>query len=257
MKGRTYAQIMRSFIAVSRQAIPLEVRTKGVKNDSYLQLSQVCVDGGTQSRAVLSQLVIEDYKEAVLEGAVFPPVDVFFDGETYWLADGFHRYFARSAAGKLTIEAVIHEGGLRDAILFSLGANAEHGLRRSRADKQRAVLTLLRDPEWWKWSDRVIASKANVSQVCVSSWRKNTAALSSFSPTRIGCDGRVFDPTKMGNQSGRTRGALGTRRIMDSLEMIDESLDPFPQYRPVQSLIRQAMNRLVDLMQEHKRKRVA
>ena len=29
----------------------------------------------------------------MVEGAEFPPLIVFFDGATYWLADGFHRYY--------------------------------------------------------------------------------------------------------------------------------------------------------------------
>ena len=32
-----------------------------------------------------------------------------------------------------------------------------HGLRRSNADKRRAVLTLLNNEEWAKWSAREIA----------------------------------------------------------------------------------------------------
>jgi len=34
-----------------------------------------------------------------------------------------------------------------DAVFNSVGANAEHGLRRTNADKRRAVLTLLNDDE--------------------------------------------------------------------------------------------------------------
>lgn len=38
-----------------------------------------------------------------------------------------------------------------------LGANAHHGLRRTNADKRKAVETLLKDGEWAKWSNREIA----------------------------------------------------------------------------------------------------
>ena len=46
----------------------------------------------------------------------------------------------RSATARIS-----DDGGLRDAILFSVGANAAHGLRRTNADKRRTVLLLWED----------------------------------------------------------------------------------------------------------------
>ena len=67
---------------------------------------------------------------------------------SYWLADGFHRYHAHKQAGLDDIRVDLRQGNLREAILYSVGANAHHGLRRSNEDKRRAVLRLLEDPEW-------------------------------------------------------------------------------------------------------------
>lgn len=39
----------------------------------------------------------------------------------------------------------------REAILFIVGANASHGLRRTNADKRRTVERLLADEEWRGW----------------------------------------------------------------------------------------------------------
>jgi len=33
-------------------------------------------------------------------------------------------------------------------MLFTISVNADHGLPRSNADKRKAVMTLLQDPEW-------------------------------------------------------------------------------------------------------------
>lgn len=66
---------------------------------SEVKLASIRLDGGTQPRAELREDVIEDYAEAMRAGAVFPPVVVYFDGEAYWLADGFHRVKAARGAG--------------------------------------------------------------------------------------------------------------------------------------------------------------
>lgn len=46
-----------------------------------------------------------------------------------------------------------------------------HGLRRTNADKRRAVMTLLRDEEWGGWSDREIARRCGVGHQMVSPLR--------------------------------------------------------------------------------------
>ena len=67
------------------------------------------------------------------------------------------------AIGANKIEADVRQGDRRDAVLFSCGANVEHGVQRSQADARRAVLMLLRDSEWSQWSDREVAKRCKVS----------------------------------------------------------------------------------------------
>ncbi len=129
------------------------------------------LDGGTQPRAGLDGNTVGEYAEALAAGAVFPPVVVFHDGADYWLADGFHRVRAAQSAELAEIAADVREGTRRDAALYAAGANATHGLRRTNADKRRAVLTLLEDEEWRGWSDREIARRCGVTHPFVAKLR--------------------------------------------------------------------------------------
>lgn len=133
-----------------------------------ISIAKVRVNGGTQSRAAINPETVSDYSEAMADGAVFPPIVVFHDGSDYWLADGFHRYQAASQARIYEVDADIRQGSQRDAILYSVGANASHGLRRTNDDKRRAVMVLLNDPEWSKWPQTKIAETCGVSQATVS-----------------------------------------------------------------------------------------
>ena len=144
-----------------------------------LKLAAIRIDGGTQSRAELNQATVSEYAEAMTEGSKFPPVTVFFDGVDHWLGDGFHRFFGAKNIGALDIDADVRDGTKRDAVLFSLGANAHHGLRRTNADKRKAVETLLSDAEWAKWSDRQIAKACGVGHPFVASVRGSLESDSS------------------------------------------------------------------------------
>ena len=137
-----------------------------------LLLNAIRIDGGTQSRVEISTDVAGEYAEAIKAGAEFPPVVVFHDGADYWLADGFHRFHAHAKAGKASIPAEVKAGTQRDAVLYSLGANCAHGLRRSNADKRKAVSAMLADAEWSQWSDRKIAEACGVSHTFVANLRK-------------------------------------------------------------------------------------
>ena len=137
-----------------------------------LKLTDIKLDGDLQSRVEISDEVVHDYSEALREGANFPAVTVFHDGASYHLADGWQRYFAHKKAGLALIEADIIEGTRRDAILYSVGANSQHGSRRTNADKRKAVLTMLDDFEWADWSDSEIARQCRVSSMMVGKVRK-------------------------------------------------------------------------------------
>lgn len=111
-------------------------------------------------------------------GMSLPAVDVFFDESenTYWLADGNHRHEAARPGGYL-LDVNLHQGSLRDARRFAIGANAEHGLKRTDDDKRLQVVTLLTDPEWCKFSDTLVSNMACVTQPFVSSVRAHLGKL--------------------------------------------------------------------------------
>jgi hypothetical protein len=133
-----------------------------------LNINTVIIDRGTQSRAQISEDTVTDYAEAMQAGDTFPPIVVFFDGVDYYLADGFHRLHAAKRLHKASIQADVRTGTLRDAILYSLGANRDHGLRRSNADKRKCVMTLLEDFEWGDLSVNEMARICGVSPQLVT-----------------------------------------------------------------------------------------
>lgn len=51
------------------------------------------------------------------DGQELKPVTVFYDGESYWLADGYHRYSAHRNQNKEAIACVVYSGTRRDAVL--------------------------------------------------------------------------------------------------------------------------------------------
>lgn len=135
-----------------------------------LALDVINILAGTQSRAETNEETVKAYAEALEQGVEFPPVVVFSDGSESgkWLADGFHRYLAHRKVGLVEITCDIRVGTLRDAKLFSNGANGTHGLPRTNADKHRAVMSMLADDEWKTWSQERIARTCHVSAGFVS-----------------------------------------------------------------------------------------
>ncbi len=136
-----------------------------------IELSKIRIDAGTQSRAEISEHTVAEYHEVLEEGIDFPPIKVFYDGVAYYVGDGFHRYLAHKRSKRDMIECEVESGTIRDAVLYSLSANSKHGLRRTNADKRKAVLTVLADPEWSEFSSRKIADMCAVSHMFVNNIR--------------------------------------------------------------------------------------
>lgn len=130
-------------------------------------IARIRRDGGTQSRSAVPAEYTDRYAEDMARGDIFPPVDVFHDGENYWLANGFIRVSAAEKLKLTEIEIKVHQGTVRDAQLFSFQANHDHGCRRTDEDTDRAILAMLSDPEWSKWSNREIAKRCRTHENAV------------------------------------------------------------------------------------------
>jgi hypothetical protein len=144
-----------------------------------IAIFSVRADAQAQPRTSIDTELIGEYAEAMMAlGATFPPLVVFRDGDVYWLADGFHRFYAYKGCQTAEVECDVREEldgerGLRATILYSVGANAVHGVRPTNEDKRRAVMKLLGDPEWSKWPDGEIARRCGVGDALVASLRPN------------------------------------------------------------------------------------
>lgn len=92
-------------------------------------------------------------------------------------------------------------------------------MRRTNADKRRAVETLLRDDEWGKWSDNEIARRCGVSQPFVSKLR------TSYNNYKI-------EP-RLASRNGTTyevnTGNIGIRTPQPDTDLDNEPLTPYEQ----------------------------
>ncbi|MDD3965315.1 MAG: hypothetical protein PHD99_04705 [Candidatus Moranbacteria bacterium] len=146
-------------------------------------LNDVRIDGNTQARVSINQDVVAHYAD-LMRDETLPPITVFFDGVSYWLADGFHRYLATvSLKASASIIADVLKGTQRDAVLFSLNANVPHGLSLTNDDKRKAVLIMLADPEWSELSNHKIARHCGCSHTQVGRMRTEQAEPESTVPT--------------------------------------------------------------------------
>jgi uncharacterized ParB-like nuclease family protein len=143
-----------------------------------LELTSIRVDGGTQSRLELNQEVVNEYAEHMKEGGAFPPVVVFHDGSNYWLADGFHRYFATKKNKGKTIQSEVQAGTQEEAILFSFSANSNRGLRMTAADRRNIVIRMLTSKTWGGWADAAIARHVGITGMTVGRIRKGLGKVS-------------------------------------------------------------------------------
>ena len=85
----------------------------------------------------------------------------------------------------MEISADVRNGEYRDALLYAVSANASHGIRRTNADKRRAVEMALADPEIAEWSNTKVAELCKVSDVYVGKVKEVSNVRSNGSPPPV------------------------------------------------------------------------
>ena len=167
-----------------------------------LPINAIRLDGGTQPRSRIDSETVRLYHESLVQGAVFPPVLVFYDGACYWLADGFHRVTAHQYSGLKGIDAIVQQGTREDAQWASFSANRTHGLQRSTADKERAIKAALLHPKGATQSNQQIALHIGCSPSTVTKYRAELESTLQIgeSVQRIGQDGRTQNTSNIGKR---------------------------------------------------------
>lgn len=174
-----------------------------------LLIEKIRTDGDVQSRERISDDYVEELADLIKAEKKLPPIDVFNDGTDIWVSDGYHRLHAHLKANKRTIRCDVKKGTKAAAMLASCAANQAHGLRRTNADKRRAMeMTLKLKPDW---SDQAVANHAGVHVNTVALTRRQLPQ--NVGVERTGVDGKtrkipppsgVPKPTKEAKLQGDT-----------------------------------------------------
>ncbi len=141
-----------------------------------IDLDKIHLDPAVQSREKVNEETVTEYAEAMKQGAEFPAIDVYGDDEAgYWPGDGHHRVRAAREAGWRTIIANVWPGGRTAAMDAATAANISHGLRRTNADKRKAVrMALELDRELGRRrSNNAVARHCGVSDMLVADVRQS------------------------------------------------------------------------------------
>ena len=159
-----------------------------------IKLEGITRDARLQPRETIPSDSVASYEDAMREGAAFPPIIIFDDGQRMWLADGFTRVLAAMKLGRVEIDAEIHAGSFRDAWIYSRGANATHGVPRTRADLARVIRSVLLDDDLVHWTNARLAALVQASRSTVERHRA-TMETSGEIPTLDvlqGSDGKCY-----------------------------------------------------------------
>lgn len=156
-----------------------------------------------QTRVTLDEETINDYAEVYREDEFkMPPIDVIdvLATNTLLVTDGFHRIEAARRAGRTRIRCLLARGTPTDALKAALKANSSHGLRRTNADKRKALaLAWERREELFggEPSHEALAEACGVSKITVRRFRENTpTVLNEHGSERIGTNGKRYSDEK-------------------------------------------------------------
>jgi len=152
-------------MANKKGATATAVKEKKVK----LTVDDLSLDDRLQMREKMD----DDHTATLAENlADLPPCKVVQDDDGHcYLWDGWHTLYAHELKGVKKIPCVVTDGTWLDAFILAAGANRDHNaLRRTNADKRKAVLCLLEENKrgGHGWSKNRIAEMAHVTHTTVN-----------------------------------------------------------------------------------------
>ena len=198
---------------------------KWTEEPELVEIAALTLDEELFPRERLDPETVDDYTEQMQEeGARFPPIRVIMDRDgNLFLVDGWHRCEAARRLRYTKLHARVRSGDWSDAVEAAAASNTRHGLKRTNADKRKAVEMLLALPKWAEASDREIAKHCGITHPTVAAIRATGKFSSRDNPLttldpapadpprfqqtdlRRGADGKLRDVSRQGAAAERTR----------------------------------------------------
>lgn len=179
-------------------------------------------------RASMRPDIVDQYATNYREKRPMPPVVVFWDGKTYFLADGSHRCHAIAQIGRKAIEAEVRKGTYEEALQYALQANCAHGLQRSNADKRQCIAEALK--QWPTYSNSSLAKACDVDDHTVADVRKELEATKEVAPTpkRTSSSGRSVASEPVARIPTRKSEVEASANGHASTPVLDKNGTPIP-----------------------------
>jgi hypothetical protein len=159
-----------------------------------------------QSRVQGDRDTTDDYVAFLRSGGTLPDVEVFVITGVPHLVDGFHRVDAILASGETFVRAeIVGTGTIDEAIWYSTSVNQRNGLRRSNADKRKAVYNAVTSKIGSEQSSRTIAEHVGVDHKMVDRIRNEieSARVALSATSRVSGGNHSHDVPQKKDKTGR------------------------------------------------------
>lgn len=208
---------------------------------NVVSVDSVIADSRCQSRTGIDLALVQEYADAIKEGAELPPLSTIHADDGYYLYDGFHRLEAYRQAGTRNVVIEAEPGDVWDAIERSCAVNAIHGKRRTPADVKNAVGKILEvmHHRGVKWSQGEIAERCAVSQSTVSRILSDdssyASAYDSAAPaTTVSRNGKTYEmnTANIGKRPAATLDPGPENVDEETGEILDSEPPPYEEVDP-------------------------
>ena len=159
------------------------------------------------------------FAEQMRAGVVFPPIRVWWDGITHWLADGLHRLLAAEQAGISEILCAVHLGTESKAAWDCYAHLAAHACRGSLEERRSFAALVFQHPDAAALSDDRIAQHLGVAESLVRQWKRRFSGQSEQAGPFGVSDSQLWRPFRVASRH-TPKALLTTVRVERAQELV-------------------------------------
>lgn len=200
-----------------------------------VHISDLVLDERCQARERIDSDAVGEYSASYAAGVELPPPAVYSVSGKLYVVDGYHRVPAAIKAGLEFLRVVIvGEGTIDDAEWFATGVNKDHGVRRSNADKRRALRMALETEIGVEQSTQTLAKHVGVSVELATEVRRAWESARNQTPERRKDSAGRWQPARRDrSDTSKAKSSKSDTKRAEPPENIAPSIEPEKQEEPL------------------------